>query len=163
MEGFSSELLALAGKVEQRLAPAFARIDQRALLNTKKVMDAFREFRVQEGYFAGTTGYGYDDMGRDALEKIYARVFGAEAALVRTQFVNGTHAIAAGMFACVSSNRLCCASTKCCICCCSCFRFSTVSIAADSTGFFRYSAISSAAFSIFKMLSMSSRIAFKHW
>jgi len=105
VEGFSAQLLTLAERVEQRLAPAFARIDRRALHNTKKVMDAFREFRVQEGYFAGTTGYGYDDMGRDTLEKIYARVFGAEAALVRTQFVNGTHAIAAGMFACVSSGQ----------------------------------------------------------
>ena len=105
MEGFSPELLSLAEKVEARLAPAFAQIDRRALHNTKKVMDAFREYRVQEGYFAGTTGYGYDDVGRDTLEKIYARVFGAEAALVRTQFVNGTHAIAAGMFACVSSGQ----------------------------------------------------------
>ena len=62
------------------------------------VLDAFREHRVSEACFAGTTGYGYDDLGRETLEKIYADVFGAEAALVRTTFVNGTHAIASALY-----------------------------------------------------------------
>ena len=62
-------------------------------------MDAFQEFRVSEACFAGTTGYGYDDLGRETLDKVWARVFGAEKALVRINFVNGTHAIASALFA----------------------------------------------------------------
>ena len=69
--------------------------------NTKKVMEAFQENKVSESCFAGTTGYGYDDLGREVLDRIYARIFGAEAALVRINFVNGTHALTAAMFAVV--------------------------------------------------------------
>ena len=95
----SPKVTELAETVEAGLAPAFARFDQNALACTKKVMAAFQEFRVSEACFAGTTGYGYDDLGRDTLDKIYARVFGAEKALVRIGFVNGTHALAAALFA----------------------------------------------------------------
>ncbi len=94
-------LVALAQKAEARCAGRFAEIDRIALINTEKVLAAFAEERVQVGDFSGTTGYGYDDTGRDKLERIYARVFGTESALVRTTFVNGTHAIACAMFACV--------------------------------------------------------------
>ena len=97
----NNDLFALARRAEERISPRFREIDAIALENTQKVLDAFAEERVQAGDFAGTTGYGYDDTGRDKLERIYARVFGAEKALVRTQFVNGTHAIACAMFACV--------------------------------------------------------------
>ena len=76
----------------------FARIDAVAEENAARVLAAFQEHRVAEGYFAGTTGYGYDDLGRDKLDEIYATLFGTEAALVRLQFVNGTHAIAAALF-----------------------------------------------------------------
>ena len=62
-------------------------------------MEAFQNHRVSDACFAGTTGYGYDDLGRETLDKIYAEVFGTEAALVRIQFVNGTHALTAAMFA----------------------------------------------------------------
>ncbi len=95
------DMLELARRAEVRCSGRFAEIDQIALLGTEKVLAAFAEERVQAGDFAGTTGYGYDDVGRDKLERIYARVFGAESALVRTSFVNGTHAIACAMFACV--------------------------------------------------------------
>ena len=95
----SPKVMELAETVEAGLAPAFARFDRNALACTKKVMAAFQEFRVSEACFAGTTGYGYDDLGRDTLDKIYARVFGAEKALVRIGFVNGTHALAAALFA----------------------------------------------------------------
>ena len=61
-------------------------------------MAAFQKHRVAEAYFAGTTGYGYDDLGRDKLDEIYAGLFGTEDALVRLQFVNGTHAIACALF-----------------------------------------------------------------
>lgn len=94
-------LFALARRAEGKCAGRFAEIDRVAQVNTEKVLAAFAEERVQTGDFAGTTGYGYDDVGRDKLERIYARVFGAEKALVRTTFVNGTHAIACAMFACL--------------------------------------------------------------
>ena len=67
--------------------------------NTRKVMEAFQNNRVSDACFAGTTGYGYDDLGREVLDKIYAEIFHTEAALVRLQFVNGTHALTAAMFA----------------------------------------------------------------
>ncbi|MBR5391022.1 MAG: methionine gamma-lyase family protein [Clostridia bacterium] len=98
-------LLALARRAEEKCAGRFAEIDRVAQVNTEKVLAAFAEERVQTGDFAGTTGYGYDDVGRDKLERIYARVFGAEKALVRTAFVNGTHAIACAMFACLSPGQ----------------------------------------------------------
>jgi cystathionine beta-lyase family protein involved in aluminum resistance len=92
-------VLKLADKVQGQLTPRFAEIDSVAERNTLRVMAAFQEHRVSDACFAGTTGYGYDDMGREVLDKIYAHVFGAEAALVRIGFVNGTHAISAALFA----------------------------------------------------------------
>ena len=92
------ELYSLAGQVEERLQPVFRGFEHTAEKNTKRVLDAFRAHRVSEPCFAGTTGYGYDDLGRETLEKVYADVFGAEAALVRTTFVNGTHAIACALY-----------------------------------------------------------------
>lgn len=76
----------------------FARIDKIAFDNQKKVMDAFEEFKISEACFHGTSGYGYDDIGRDALDKIYARVFDAESAFVRHSIVSGTHALTIGLF-----------------------------------------------------------------
>ncbi len=90
---------ALGAETHAQLRDVFSRIDAIAEDCTAKVMSAFQEFRVSEACFAGTTGYGYDDLGRDTLEKIYARVFGGESALVRLGFVNGTHAIATALFA----------------------------------------------------------------
>lgn len=101
-----TEIERLAEDCEAQLAARFAEIDLVARGNTKRVMEAFQEFRVSEACFAGTTGYGYDDLGRETLDKIWARVFGAEAALVRTGFVNGTHAIASALFAAVGPGEL---------------------------------------------------------
>ena len=92
------ELFALAEQVEDKLYPVFRGFEKTSEYHTAKVLDAFREYRVSEACFAGTTGYGYDDLGRETLEEIYARVFGCEAALVRTTFVNGTHAIACALY-----------------------------------------------------------------
>ena len=92
------ELYTLAERVEERLQPVFRGFERTAEKNTKKVLDAFRAHRVSEPCFAGTTGYGYDALGRETLERVYADVFGAEAALVRTTFVNGTHAIACALY-----------------------------------------------------------------
>ncbi len=101
-----TEIERLAEDCEAQLAARFVEIDRVARGNTKRVMEAFQEFRVSEACFAGTTGYGYDDLGRETLDKIWARVFGAEAALVRTGFVNGTHAIASALFAAVGPGEL---------------------------------------------------------
>ena len=84
----SQRVLDLGEKARQGLAEQFARIDAIAEENTARVLSAFQKHRVAEGYFAGTTGYGYDDLGRDQLDQIYADLFGTEAALVRIQFVN---------------------------------------------------------------------------
>ena len=98
---FSEQLRTLAQRAEETLKEQFARIDAVAEANTLRVLDAFRQFRVAESYFAGTTGYGYDDLGRDKLDEIYAHLFGTEDALVRIGFVNGTHAISAALFGCL--------------------------------------------------------------
>lgn len=95
----SPRVRSLADDTCAELGETFSRIDAVSQACTEKILDAFREERVSEACFAGTTGYGYDDLGRETLEKIYARVFGAEAALVRTTFVNGTHAIGTALFA----------------------------------------------------------------
>ena len=94
----SERVSALARQAEQGLGEQFARIDAIAQANTQRVLAAFQKHRVAENYFAGTTGYGYDDLGRDKLDEIYADLFGTEDALVRIQFVNGTHAISCALF-----------------------------------------------------------------
>ena len=94
----SERVGALAGQAERGLGEQFARIDAMAQFHTQRVLAAFQKHRVAEGCFAGTTGYGYDDLGRDKLDEIYADLFGAEDALVRIQFVNGTHAITCALF-----------------------------------------------------------------
>ena len=88
----------LGAEAQAELTEEFARIDAIAESNTARVLSAFQDNRVAEAYFAGTTGYGYDDLGRDKLDQIYAQIFGTEAALVRVQFVNGTHAIASALY-----------------------------------------------------------------
>lgn len=88
----------LARRAEADLKEQFTLVDSIAQANAEKVLDAFQTYRVAESDFAGTTGYGYDDMGRDKLEKIYAHIFRTEDALVRLQMVNGTHAITCALF-----------------------------------------------------------------
>ena len=96
------EVYALAAEAEDSLRPVFDGLDAVARENTRKVMEAFQDNRVSDACFAGTTGYGYDDLGRETLDRIYAQIFRTEAALVRTGFVNGTHALSAAMFALVA-------------------------------------------------------------
>jgi cystathionine beta-lyase family protein involved in aluminum resistance len=83
---------------EAALAPVWARITEIGHLNTAKVLKAFQAEQIGDHHFAGTTGYGHDDLGREALERVFARIFKAEAALVRSQFASGTHAIATALF-----------------------------------------------------------------
>jgi len=93
------EKIRMLGQNAQRaLQNEFAHVDAVAEENTARVLAAFQKHRVADAYFAGTTGYGYDDLGRDKLDAIYAELFGTEAALVRIQFVNGTHAITCALF-----------------------------------------------------------------
>lgn len=95
----TQHLPALADAAQRRVRRRFDEIDETASANTARVLEAFRRHRVSEAMFAGTTGYGYDDVGRDTLDKLWADVFGTEAALVRLGFVNGTHAITCAIFA----------------------------------------------------------------
>lgn len=95
---FSDKIQNLVAEAEKALAERFAEVDRIAFVNTTKVMKAFADNRVSEAMFASTTGYGYDDRGRDTLDKIYAEVFSAEAAFVRHNIVNGTQALTIGLF-----------------------------------------------------------------
>lgn len=99
----SEEIRALGQQAEREIMPYFARIEKVCDRNTEKVLAAFAKNRVSDNLFAGTTGYGYDDHGRDTLDRIYADIFDTEAALVRIGFVNGTHALSCAMFSAVKS------------------------------------------------------------
>ncbi len=92
------DLKELVKEAEKKLASRFQAIDEVAEINTERVLRAFAEYRVDAGMFASTDGYGYDDRGRDTLDKIYASVFGAEAAFVRHSILSGTHALTVGLF-----------------------------------------------------------------
>lgn len=86
----------------ERVSKQFAAIDATAERNTARVLAAFQNNRVSDSLFGGTTGYGYGDKGREVLDSIYAEVFKTQSALVRLGFVNGTHAITAALYACLS-------------------------------------------------------------
>lgn len=91
--GISKEVIDIATECEQELTERFNEIDEIALFNTAKVLNAFKNNRISDTHFKATTGYGYDDIGRDAIEKVYSDIFKAEDALVRINFVNGTHSL----------------------------------------------------------------------
>ena len=91
----SAQMLSSA---EQALLPIFSKIDSQVKQNLEKVLASFRDHRVGVHHFAGVSGYGHDDLGRETLDKVFAQIMGAEAAAVRVQFVSGTHAIACALF-----------------------------------------------------------------
>ena len=95
---FSNKIWDIVAEAEMSLKDTFNEIDAISFKNTKRVMDAFADFRVSDGMFVSTTGYGYDDKGRDTLDEIWANVFGCESALVRHSIVSGTHALTIGLF-----------------------------------------------------------------
>ena len=95
---FSKKIMDLKQVVLKESQPLFNHVDEVAEVNTLKVLDAMRECKVSEAHFNTTSGYAYDDIGRSKLEELYAKIFGAERALVRTQFVSGTHALATVLF-----------------------------------------------------------------
>ncbi|WP_163971302.1 methionine gamma-lyase family protein [Oceanobacillus halotolerans] len=88
----------LMTQAENDVATQHKAVQQIVLTNQKRVLEAFQHNRVSDTHFNSTTGYGYDDIGRDTLESIYADVFGGEAAIVRPQLVSGTHAISTTLF-----------------------------------------------------------------
>lgn len=94
----SDRVRALGAQAQAALIDQFAHIDEIAEFNTEKVLSAFQRHRVADTYFQATTGYGYDDLGREKLGDIYADIFGTEDAMVRINFVNGTHAIASALY-----------------------------------------------------------------
>lgn len=94
----TDRLTEIEREILPRLQPVFTLLDATARQNTARVLDAFRRHRVSDFHFRGSTGYGYGDAGRDKLDAVWAEIFGAEKALVRTHFVSGTHALAAVLF-----------------------------------------------------------------
>jgi cystathionine beta-lyase family protein involved in aluminum resistance len=92
------KLRPLVEQVEHQIAETHKEIDARIEMNQFRVLESFQKHRVSDSHFIPTTGYGYDDIGRDTLEKVYADVFGGEAGLVRPQIISGTHAISIALF-----------------------------------------------------------------
>ncbi|MFJ8235026.1 aminotransferase class I/II-fold pyridoxal phosphate-dependent enzyme [Ureibacillus sp. NPDC094379] len=92
------ETIELANIIEEKVKPFHKKVDENAFFNQQKVLAAFREHQVSDFHLNPSSGYGYDDEGRDNLERVYATVFGAEAAIVRPQIISGTHAITLSLF-----------------------------------------------------------------
>ncbi|MGE7931786.1 aminotransferase class I/II-fold pyridoxal phosphate-dependent enzyme [Viridibacillus arvi] len=95
---FSNELLMKAKEIEVQVKPYHDHVDEVAFFNQQKVLAAFRNHQVSDFHLHPSNGYGYDDEGRDNLERVYAEVFGAEACIVRPQIISGTHAITLSLF-----------------------------------------------------------------
>ena len=91
--GVSKKVIELSDKVLKSLEERFLEIDKNAEYNQMKVLSAMQKHKVSDIHFAATTGYGYNDLGRDVLEDVYATAFKGESALVRPQLVSGTHAL----------------------------------------------------------------------
>ena len=98
MKKTGMDIQALIAKAEQSLTKQFQEIDDNELLCTQRVLDSFKRHQVACRHFAPTTGYGYDDVGRDTLERIYADIFDAEQAIVRPHITSGTHALSVALF-----------------------------------------------------------------
>ena len=88
----------LVKETEQEIQEVFRKNEEIEVINSKKVIEAFKKYSVNEAHFAGTTGYGYNDFGRETIEKIFCDIYKAEDALVRMQFISGTHTIATTLF-----------------------------------------------------------------
>ena len=97
--GVKEDVIELSKKVEKEIKPQFEQIEKICEKNSLKVLKAFQDNRISEVHFGSTTGYGYDDIGRDTIEKVFAQVLGTEDALVRSQFISGTHALTVALFA----------------------------------------------------------------
>jgi cystathionine beta-lyase family protein involved in aluminum resistance len=98
MAVFDTKIVEWIEEAEVQVESQFRAVDRIADLNQWKVIEAFQKFQVSDFHFAGSTGYGYNDRGREVLDLVYAEVFGAESALVRPHFASGTHTIATALF-----------------------------------------------------------------
>lgn len=97
--GIPKTVIDLAKEVEKEVEPVFKKVEETCEYNTLKVLKAFQDYQISDMHFGSTTGYGYGDVGRDTTEKVFAQVLGAEDALVRGQFISGTHALTVSLFA----------------------------------------------------------------
>ena len=96
--GIQDKIINLASEVEEELKTQFEKVDKIKEENSLKVLMAFQKYNLSDMHFGMTTGYGYGDVGRDIIEKIFAEVLGAEDSLVRNQFISGTHALTVALF-----------------------------------------------------------------
>ena len=94
-----NDLIELAKQVEEEIKEEIKKVDNDCLYNSMKVLNAFQNNRISDVHFGTTTGYGYGDVGRDTIEKVFAEILGAEDSLVRSQFISGTHALTVALFA----------------------------------------------------------------
>jgi len=106
MNDLNKKLLELDKKARKELRKAYEEIDGTCEYNSIKVLEAFKDNKVSEIHFNSTTGYGYNDLGREVIEKVYAEVLGAEDALVRNQFISGSHALTVTLFALLRPNDI---------------------------------------------------------
>ena len=104
--GISDKTLKLVSEAEQSIKEQFKHIENICEINQLRVMKAFADNRVSDSHFVATTGYGYDDLGRDTLDRVYADIMGAEDALVRHNFISGTHTISTALFAVLRPNDI---------------------------------------------------------
>ena len=100
------QLKELLKNADEDLKLIYQKIDEIEYINSQKVINAFKENNVTEDCFNMTTGYGYNDLGRDTIEHIYTTIFKSEDSLVRSQFISGTHAISTALFACLRPNDI---------------------------------------------------------
>ena len=104
--GISDKTLKLVSEAEESIKEQFKHIENICEINQLRVMKAFADNRVSDSHFVATTGYGYDDLGRDTLDRVYADIIGAEDALVRHNFISGTHTISTALFAVLRPNDI---------------------------------------------------------
>lgn len=102
--GIKEKLIELANNCENELQEVFKKVDEICMYNSMKVLSAFSNNNISETHFNTTTGYGYNDIGRDTIEKVYAEIFKCEDALVRSQIISGTHALTVTLFALLRPN-----------------------------------------------------------
>ena len=96
--GISEKIEKLSNEAEEEIKEQFKKIEEINTYNSLKVLKAFKDNNISEMHFNSTTGYGYGDIGRDTIEKVYAQIFKTEDALVRNQFISGTHALTVALF-----------------------------------------------------------------
>ena len=99
-----NKIIELVNSCEKECTHIFENINKIEYNNSQKVLDAFHEYHLQDTDFVSSTGYGYDDVGRDKIEKIFAHILGSEDALVRNQFISGTHALTVTLFGLLRPN-----------------------------------------------------------